>query len=141
MNLSHPFRVALCEVVVDGDDVHALAGQRVEVRRVRCHQRFALAGTHLGDTSLMKRNAAHQLHMEVPHAQNARARFSYRRKRFGKNVVERFVVVFQPVAELGGLGFQLLFAERLVFLLISLYLVRNGIELLYLLSVIAAGDE
>ena len=46
---AHPLGVAAREVVVDGDDVHALALERVQVRGERRDQRLAFAGLHLGD--------------------------------------------------------------------------------------------
>jgi hypothetical protein len=61
----------LREVVVDRDDVHALAGQRVQVGGQRRDQRLALAGLHLGDLAVVQHHAAEQLHVEVAHAQRA----------------------------------------------------------------------
>ncbi len=68
---AHPLRVALGQVVVDRDDVHALPAQRVEVGRQRRDQGLALAGLHLGDVAQVQRGPAHQLHVEVPLAQRA----------------------------------------------------------------------
>ncbi len=50
---THPVRVALREVLVDGDDVHALTRERVEVGGQRRHQRLAFAGAHLGDAAIV----------------------------------------------------------------------------------------
>ena len=49
----HPIGVPLGEVVVDRDDMHAFAGQRVEVDGERGHQRLALPGLHLRDKSVV----------------------------------------------------------------------------------------
>ncbi len=62
---THPLGVEACQVVVDGDEVHAVATEAVEVRRQRADQRLALAGLHLGDPAEVQRGAAHQLHVEV----------------------------------------------------------------------------
>ena len=51
---AHPLRVAPGEVVVDGDDVDAAAGQRVEDRGQRRDEGLALAGPHLGDLALVE---------------------------------------------------------------------------------------
>ena len=62
---AHPLRVALGEVVVDGHDVDAAAGEGVQVGRQRGDQRLALARLHLGDLALVEHNAAHDLDVEV----------------------------------------------------------------------------
>ena len=61
----HPFRVAAGQVVVDGDDVDAVAGQRVEEDRQGRGQGLALAGPHLGDRAVVEDHAADQLHVVV----------------------------------------------------------------------------
>ena len=81
----HPFGVAAGEVVVDGDDVDAVAGQRVEEDGERRGQRLALAGLHLGDRAVVQDHAADQLHVVVALADRAarRPRGSARRPRAG----------------------------------------------------------
>ena len=49
VDLAHPVGVTPGEIVVDRDDVDALAGQRIEVDREGRHQSLAFAGLHLGD--------------------------------------------------------------------------------------------
>ena len=78
---AHPLGVAPRQVVVDGDHVHALAGERVQVDRQRRHQRLAFAGAHLGDLALVQRHAADELHVEVAHLQRALAGLRAPRRR------------------------------------------------------------
>ena len=85
---AHPLRVAPGQVVVDGDDVHALAGQRVEVGRQRRHQRLALTGLHLGDVPEVQRRAAHQLHVEVALPQRPPGRLAHRGERLWQQIVQ-----------------------------------------------------
>ena len=85
----HPLRVAAGEVVVDGDDVDALAGEGVEIRRQGRDQRLAFAGLHLGDLAAVQDDAADQLDVEVPHVERAAARLADHGERFGQQVVER----------------------------------------------------
>ena len=66
---THPARVALGEILVDRDDMHALAGQRIQIGRQRRDQGLALTGSHLGDLALVQRHTAHHLHVEVPQAE------------------------------------------------------------------------
>ena len=69
---AHPLGVAAGEVVVDGDDVDALAGERVEARPASvAGERLALAGLHLGDVAAVEDHAADELHVEVAHAHRA----------------------------------------------------------------------
>jgi 1-acyl-sn-glycerol-3-phosphate acyltransferase len=74
IDLAHPGGIAARQIVVDGHDVHALAGQGVEIGGQRGHQGLALAGAHLGDLAVVQHHAADQLHVEVAHAEHALAR-------------------------------------------------------------------
>ena len=89
VDLPHPFGVALGEVVVDGDDMDALAGQRVEIDRERRDQRLAFAGLHLGDVALMQHHAADQLDVEMPLAEGALGRLAHRGEGGNQDVVQR----------------------------------------------------
>ena len=109
---AHPLRVAAGEVVVDGDDVDALAGERIEIRRQRGDQRLAFAGLHLGDLAAVEDHAADQLHVEVPHVQHAAPGLADDGERLGQQIVERFAVG-EPLPELGGLVAQLFVGQRL----------------------------
>ena len=71
VDLRHPGTVALGQVVVDGDDMHALARQGVQHDGQRCHQRLALAGLHLGDIAFVQHHAADHLHVVVALTQGA----------------------------------------------------------------------
>ena len=109
---AHRGGVALGEVVVDGDDVHALAGERVEVHRKSGHQRLAFTRFHLGDGAAVQDHAACQLHVEGTHAENAARCFAGHGKCRDQQVVE-CLAVCQLLAELGGLGRQRFVGERL----------------------------
>ncbi len=89
VELAHPLGVALRQVVVHRDDVHAVAGERVQVGRQRRHQRLALAGAHLGDLAVVQHHAADQLHVEVAHAERALARLAHHGEGLGQQLVER----------------------------------------------------
>jgi len=64
IDLAHPARVPLGQIIVHGDDMYALAGQRVQIGREGRDQRLAFAGAHFGDVALMQEDPAHQLHVE-----------------------------------------------------------------------------
>ena len=86
---AHPLAVAAGQVVVDGDDVDALALQRVEVGRQRGDERLAFAGDHLGDVAAVQDDAADDLHVVVPHVLGAAAGLAAGGERLGQQVVER----------------------------------------------------
>ena len=71
---AHPLGVAFGQVIVDGDDVDAAPGERVQVDRQRRDERLAFAGAHLGDVAFVQHLAAHDLHVEVAHAQDRACR-------------------------------------------------------------------
>ena len=104
-DFTHPFGVALGKIIVYGNDVDAVAGKRVEIRRQSGHQRFSFAGAHFGYSSLMKRYSAEYLYVEVAHAEHARAGFTDGCERFRQKVVERLVILAQPAAEFFRFGF------------------------------------
>ena len=88
----HPFRVAAGEVVVDGDDVDAAAGQGVEEDRQGRGQGLALAGAHLGDGAVVEDHAADQLHVVVALAGAAARGLAGQREGLRQQVVERLAV-------------------------------------------------
>ena len=88
VDLAHPVGVAAGEVVVDGDDVDALAGQRIEIDRQGRDQRLAFTGAHLGDGALVEHHAADQLHVEVAHAEHALAGLAHHGEGRDEQVVE-----------------------------------------------------
>ncbi len=89
VDLPHPFGVALGEVVVDGDDMDAAAGERIEIDRQRRHQGLAFAGFHFRDAALVEHHAADQLHVEMALAQRALAGLAHGGKGGNQNVVKR----------------------------------------------------
>ena len=111
VDTAHPLRVVLREVVVDGDDVDAVAVQRVEVRRQGRHQRLALTGLHLRDVAEVERRAAHDLHVVVPLPDDPLGRLAHGGERLGHQVVEG-LALGQPLLELGRLRSQLVVAHR-----------------------------
>ena len=111
VDAAHPLGVARREVVVDGDDVDALAVQRVEVHRQRRDQRLALAGPHLGDLAAVEDDAADQLNVVVALAERALRRLAHCGKRLGEQVVEGFTLR-QPRPERRRLTAQRLVGHR-----------------------------
>ncbi len=108
---AHPLGVAAGEVVVDRDDVDAVAVEGIQVGGQGGDQGLAFAGDHLGDAAAVQDHAAHQLDVEMPHVQVAAARLAAGGERLGEQVVERFPAS-PPPAQLLGLGAELLRRQR-----------------------------
>ena len=138
VDLAHPLTVAAGEVVVDGDDVHALTGERVEVGRQNGDKGLALAGLHLRDAALMQHDAADELHAVRPHAEYAVRRLAADGKRLGQEVVEVLAALI-ALAELVRLFTQLLIRQRLHLVLHGLDARDERHKLLYL--TLRAGAE
>ncbi len=98
---AHPLRVALGQVVVDGDNVHALAGQGVQVGGEHAGDGLALTGLHLGDVAQVQRAAAHDLHVEMTLAQRALSGLAHRGERLGHQVIQRLALGV-PLLEVVG---------------------------------------
>ena len=98
----HPVGVALGEVVVYGDDVNPFAGQGVQTGGKSGHEGLTLAGPHLGDGAFVEGHAADELHIEMPHVEDAPAALPADREGLGKEIVESGAPG-EPVLELAGL--------------------------------------
>ena len=108
---AHPFRVALGQVVVDGDDVNALAFERIQIGRQRGDQRLSFTGLHFRDPALMQNDTADELHVEMPHVQDALAGFANDCEGFRKQVVQRLAVC-EALPEFCGFGLKVGIRER-----------------------------
>ena len=115
VDAAHQLGLVRREEVVDRDDVHALAGDRVEVDREGRREGLALTGLHLGDVAEVQRRAAHDLHVVGPLAEGALGGLAHGGERLGHELVERLA---RGVArtQLRGLAAQLLIGELRVVL-------------------------
>ncbi len=90
MDFTHPLGVALCKVVVDRYDMHALARQRVQICGKGGNESFTFTRFHFRDTPLMQAYTADYLHVEMLHSQNAPARFPECGERVEHYIVKTF---------------------------------------------------
>jgi hypothetical protein len=102
VDAAHPLRVALGEIVVDGHDMHALAGERIEVDGRGGDERLALARLHLGDAALVQHHAADHLHVEVALAERALGGLAYGGESGSEDVVERLAACKLSLERLGA---------------------------------------
>src|SRR6202167_4284785 len=106
VDLAHPIRVAVGQIVVDGDDVNALAFERVQVSGQGGHQRLAFTGSHFSDLAAVQDDAADQLHVEVAHVEEAAASLADYGESLDEQVVERRSLG-QLFLEFDGFGGQI----------------------------------
>ncbi len=116
VELAHRVGVALGQVVVDGDHMHALAGERIEIDRQGTDEGLAFAGLHLGNRAIVKDHAAGQLHVERAHAEHAAGSLAHDREGRDQDVVER-LAFGEQFPELHRLGCKLFVGESLGLLL------------------------
>ena len=88
VDAAHPFRVALRKVIVDGNDVHALARDSVEIAGERRDKGLAFAGLHLGNGSLVQGNAADDLNIEVTQARDTARGLPHRGKSLREQIIK-----------------------------------------------------
>ena len=98
---SHPLGVAFRQVIVDSDQVHALALKRIEVERQAWQQGSCLRPSSFPRSSPMKNHTADQLDVEMAHA-SVRRRLLGNRKGFRQKVIQGFSGI-EPLAEFLGL--------------------------------------
>ncbi len=129
VHAAHPLAVAFGQVVVDGDDVHALAADAVEVGRQHRGQGLALSGLHLGDVAEVQRGRAHHLYVEGALVEHPPRGLPGHRESLGQQVVEAFAVGV-ALLELVGLGPQLGVGELLDFVGQGVDVVSHPLETL-----------
>jgi hypothetical protein len=91
--------------------VDAAAFERVQIGRQRRDERLALARAHFGDLALVQHHAAHQLHVEVAHAEHALGGFTHRGERFRQHFIN-LTAARQTVTVLACLVAERLVRER-----------------------------
>ena len=64
---THPLRVTLGQIVVDGNHMYAVAGKRIKEDREGSHEGFTFTRSHLSNLAFMKNDAAKELHVVVNH--------------------------------------------------------------------------
>ena len=101
VDVAHPLAVTFGEVIVGGDDMHSLAGKRVEVGRQGGGQGFSFPGFHFGDHALVQPDSADHLHVEMTFANDPLAGFADQGESLGEQVVKRFSLLPAVLQRLG----------------------------------------
>lgn len=128
MDAAHHLGVALGQIVVDRDDVDALAGQGVQIRRQRSDEGLALTGLHLCHVAHVQGGAAHHLHVVVTLAEDALGGLTDGGERLGQQVVQGLAVGVALLVLIGE-GAQLGVGEVDEVLFDGVDLVRDAVQL------------
>ncbi|MCY1223428.1 hypothetical protein D9M72_355530 [compost metagenome] len=112
VDAAHGAGVALGEVVVDGNDMYAFAGECIQIDRKRRDEGFAFTGFHFGDRALVQDHAADELNVEGTQAEHAAGGFASNSKSRYQQVIER-LAVGELLAEFHGLGGECLIRQSL----------------------------
>ena len=139
MDTAHPLGIAVCQVIVDGDNADALAFQRVQISGECTDERLAFACPHFRDTALMKDHTAEQLHMEMLHAEHASCCLSDDRVGLRKEIVER-LALRETLLEFRSLGLQLIVTQSYHLVAVGLYLLYNRLDPLQLVIAVRAEN-
>ena len=92
INLAHPFRVTLCQIVIDSNYMHTLACQCIQITGQSCHQGFTFTGLHFRNASLMQHQRTQDLNREMLHFQYTPAGFPTGGKSLRQNIIEGFTI-------------------------------------------------
>ena len=110
IDLAHPFGIAPGEIIIDRNNMHALARQRIEIAGEGGHQSFAFARAHFGNRAFMQHHAANELHIEMPLSKRPLGRFAHSGESGHHEVIQSLALGnFGP--ELRGASLELLIAE------------------------------
>jgi hypothetical protein len=94
----HPFGVSTSQIVVDRDDMHALARQAIQVTRQGRDEGLTFTGAHLGDVSEVQRRATDDLDIVVTLSKRPPGSLANDRESLGSYVIEG-LAVFDPFPE------------------------------------------
>ena len=139
VDLTHPFRVTLCQIIIDRNHVNALALERIQIGRQRRDQRLSFTGFHLGDAALMQNDAADDLYLEMLHADTSPRRLTADRKRLRQKVIQRFAAC-ETLLELRRLGLQLFIGQCCHLILQRHNLIRDFFYFFYLFGIEITKD-
>ena len=135
---SHDVRLVFCQVVVDRNDVDALAGECTQVCGHRGDEGLAFTGLHFGNVALVQCDTTHDLDVEGAHTQDAPRCFADCCESFNEEVVKGFAL-FKTRLKFSGFCLEFFVRERFE---VFLQRINLGGELIKLLERTAfAGSQ
>lgn len=151
--MPHPLRITRCEIIVDGDDMHAFARQCIQIDRCDSDQGLSFSCLHLGDDSFMENDASEELDIIRDHipdqflsfdldfgADHPLARLLDCSERFREDIVQGLALC-EPVLEFLGLRLDLIVGQRIEFSREFVYLFHDRPKLVELFLVVVSGYQ
>ena len=86
---SHPLGIPAGQIIVERQDVDAVAGQGIEIGGQDCDQGLAFAGLHLDQLALVQSDPAEHLDIEGTHRDHAAGGLPHQGKRLDEQFVQR----------------------------------------------------
>ena len=111
--LTHLFALKFGQIVIDRNNVNALAAQRVQISGKAGSQRFAFTCLHLGDSALMQHDAADKLNVEGTQTQGTLGRLADDGKCLRQQLIQRLSAFLMAAAELLCLGGKFMIVQLL----------------------------
>ena len=121
----HPAGVPAGQVIVYRDDVHAFAGEGIQVGGQDRDQGFTFTGFHFGDFALVEDDAADELDVEGSHTQGPEGSLPGYGEGLGEEVVQGLPPV-QALLEVGGFGGEIRIGKLAHLRFEGGYLVHEG---------------
>ena len=103
INSAHPLCITLCQVIIHRDQVYAPSGQCIKIKRHGGDKGFSFAGLHLGNGAVVQHDAADELNIIGPFAQNASCSFPGNGKGLKKQISQG-LSLGNPLLEFNGLS-------------------------------------
>ena len=88
IQLSHPSRVTLGQIVVDRNDMHALAFKGIEHNRQCGNKCLTFTGLHFGNLALVQSHGSKELHIIMSHAKDTTTCLPHQRKNLRQYIIE-----------------------------------------------------
>ena len=92
INLSHPLAVSFCQVIIDRNDMSALAFQRIQINRCYSDQRLTFTSTHFGNVATVKNHTPDKLYIILTHTENTAGSFPYNSKSLRQDIIQCFSI-------------------------------------------------
>ncbi len=132
MDLSHPFSITFCKIVIDSYNVHAFAFKCIKICRKCRYKSLSFTSTHLGNTSLVQYYTTNKLYPVMAHTKYTRSCLPDCCICFRQYVIQRFTIS-KPFLKSRRFCLKFFITKLLIFRSKSLYFINNWYNTFYLM--------